>query len=162
MLLRGLSITIPVERVAPPKLFEYITNLRTSKGLKLIPIDGSLLDLIRSLKKGGVVGVAGDRDITQSGRVVDFFGYPARLPDGHLKLALRTGAPLVVGFSRRNPDYSYHAYFLPAFHLPPEGTDEERLEAGMQFIVTEMEQAIRQAPEQWTVTVPIWADEPKC
>ncbi len=161
MLLRGLSITIPVERIMPPELFEYITNLRTSQGLRLIPIDGPLLDLIRSLKKGGVVGVAGDRDITQTGRVVEFFGHPAHLPDGHLKLALKTGAPLVVGFSRRNPDHTYQAYFLPAFYLPAEGTDEERLEAGMQFIVNEMEKAIRQIPEQWTVTVSIWADTPK-
>lgn len=158
MLQRGLSITIPVERVNPPELFAYLTKLRMSQGLKLIPIDGPLLDLIRSLKKGGVVGVAADRDITQTGRVVNFFGYPARLPDGHLRLALKTGAPLVAGFSRRNPDHTYHAYFLPAFHLPENGTEEERLEAGMRFVVTEMEKAIRQTPEQWTVTVSIWAD----
>ncbi len=158
MLRRGLSITIPVERVNPPQLFDYITRLRMSKGLKLIPIDGPLLDLIRSLKKGGVVGVAGDRDITQTGRIVSFFGHPARLPDGHLRLALKTGAPLVVGFSRRNPDHTYHAYFLPAFHLPTHGPEEERIEAGMHFIITEMEKAIRQTPEQWTVTVSIWTD----
>jgi lauroyl/myristoyl acyltransferase len=161
MLLRGLSITIPVERITPPELFEYISNLRMSKGLKLIPIDGPLLDVIRSLKKGGVVGVAGDRDITQTGQAVDFFGYPARLPDGHLRLALKTGAPLVVGFSRRNPDHTYYAYFLPAFYLPTEGTDEERIRAGMQFVVAKMEKAIRQNPEQWTVTVSIWADTPE-
>ena len=34
MLLRGLTITIPVERVTPPELFEYITALRSSKGLE--------------------------------------------------------------------------------------------------------------------------------
>ncbi len=158
MLLRGLKITIPVERVEPPALFEYITRLRMSKGLKLVPIDGPLLDLIRSLKKGEVIGIAGDRDITATGRIVDFFGYPARLPDGHLRLALKTGAPLVAGFSRRNPDHTYHAYFLPAFSLPTEGSETARLEAGMQFIVSEMEKAIRRNPEQWTVTVSNWVD----
>lgn len=160
MLRRGLSITIPVERINPPELFDYISRLRMSKGLKLIPIDGPLLNLIRALKKGEVVGVAGDRDITGTGRVVSFFGQPARLPDGHLRLALKTGAPLVVGFSRRNPDHTYHAYFLPPYYLPTAGTDEERLEAGMHFIITEMERAIRQTPEQWTVTVSIWDDPP--
>ncbi len=159
MLSRGLPIIIPVERIEPPELFEYISALRMSKGLKLIPIDGPLLDLIRMLKKGGVVGVAGDRDITQTGQVVDFFGYPARLPDGHLRLALKAGVPLVLGFSRRNPDYTYQARFLPAFHLPADGTEEERVTAGMKFIVAEIEKAIRQNPEQWTVTVSIWADD---
>jgi KDO2-lipid IV(A) lauroyltransferase len=160
MLLRGLPITIPVERVQPPELFEYISALRMSKGLKLIPVDGSLLELVRTLKKGGVAGLAGDRDITGAGQVVNFFGYPAHLPDGHVRLALKTGAPLVVGFSRRNPDHTYQAYFLPPLHLPAQGTEEERVTAGLRFIVAEMEKAIARTPEQWTVTVSIWADEP--
>ncbi|MCB0211137.1 MAG: lysophospholipid acyltransferase family protein [Anaerolineae bacterium] len=158
MLLRGLAITIPVERIEPPEIFGYITALRTSKGLKLIPIDGPLIDLIRTLKKKGVAGLAGDRDITGTGQIVDFFGYPAHLPDGHIRLALRTGAPLVVGFSYRRPDQSYQATFLPPYHPPASGSEEERIAAGMKFIVAEMEKAIAQAPEQWTVTVPIWAE----
>ncbi len=158
MLLRGLDITIPVERVTPPELFEYISALRSSKGLKLIPVDSSLIDLVRTLKHGGVAGLAGDRDITDSGHVANFFGHPAHLPDGHVRLALRTGAPLVVGFSRRNPNHTYQAYFLPPFYPPTTGTKEEQLAAGMKFVLDEMEKAIRQTPEQWAVTVSIWED----
>jgi lauroyl/myristoyl acyltransferase len=106
-----------------------------------------------------VAGLAGDRDITQTGQITDFFGYPAQLPDGHLRLALRTGVPIVLGFSRRNLDHTHHTYFLPAYHLPAAGTPEERIAAGMNFIVTQMEKAIRQNPEQWTVTTSIWADQ---
>jgi KDO2-lipid IV(A) lauroyltransferase len=157
MLLRNVAITIPVERLEPPELFDYISTLRMSHGLKLIPIDGSLLDLVRTLKKGGVAGLAADRDITGTGPVIDFFGYPAHLPDGHARLALKTGAPLLVGFSRRNPDHTYRAYFLPAFY-PPEGTEEEQIAAGTKFVIREMEKAIAQNPEQWTVIVSIWAD----
>ncbi len=160
MLRRGLAITIPVERVEPPELFDYISALRMSKGLKLIPIDGPLLDLVRALKKGGVAGVAGDRDITGAGQTVNFFGSLARLPDGHIRLAVRTGAPLVVGFSRRNPDHTYQAYFLPPYHPPASGSDEERVRAGLEFVAAAMEKAIASSPEQWTVTVSIWADPP--
>lgn len=160
LLMRGLAITIPVERLEPPELFEYICALRMSHGLKLIPVDGSLLDLVRTLKKGGVAGLAGDRDITGSGQVISFFDYPAHLPDGHVRLALKTGAPLVVGFNRRNPDHTYEAYFLPAFKPPADKPEEEQVAAGMRFVVSEMEKAIRQNPEQWSVTVPIWADSP--
>ena len=158
MLLRGLKITIPVERVEPPELFNYITTLRSSKGLNLIPVDGPLLHLIRTLKKGGVAGLAGDRDITNTGQVSQFFNHPAHLPDGHIKLALKTGSPLVMGFSRRNPDHSYHAYFLPAYQPLQSGTEDEQVAAGMDYIIKEMERAIRQTPEQWTLTVSIWAD----
>ena len=158
ILLRGLAITIPVERVEPPELFEYICALRMSHGLQLIPVDGSLLNLIRTLKKGGVAGLAADRDITRTGQVVNFFGHPAQLPDGHVRLALKTGAPIVLGFSRRNPDHTYRACFLPPFHPPAGGTEEERVQAGLKLIAAEMEKAISQNPEQWTVTVSIWKD----
>jgi lauroyl/myristoyl acyltransferase len=105
-----------------------------------------------------VVGLAGDRDITGSGRMANFFGYPARLPDGHIRLALKAKVPLVLGFSRRNPDYSYSAYFLPPFWPVPAATEEEQIETGFQFVVHELENAIRQTPEQWGVTVSIWVE----
>ncbi len=158
MLLRGVEITIPVERVSPPELFDYLTALRASKGLKLVPVDGTLIDVVRTLKHGGVAGIAGDRDVTGTGQMVDFFGHSALMPDGHIRLALKTGAPLVVGFSRRNPDYTYHAYFLPPFYIPKTSTKEEILAAGRQFVLTHMEKAIRQNPEQWGLTVSIWVD----
>jgi KDO2-lipid IV(A) lauroyltransferase len=159
MLRRGVAITIPVERVEPPQLFDYISKLRVSKGLKLVPIDGPLLALIRTLKKGGIAGLAADRDITATGQVLDFFGHPAHLPDGHVRLALRTKRPLLVGFSHRNPDQTHTAYFLPPFYLPTAGTEAERLAAGMNFVIGAMEDAIRPHPEQWTLTVSIWAEK---
>ncbi|GAB4453576.1 MAG: hypothetical protein Kow0031_35800 [Anaerolineae bacterium] len=156
MLLRGLSITIPVERIEPPELFDYVTRLRTSQGLQLIPIDGPLLPLLRTLKKGGVAGLAGDRDITRTGQVIPFFGHPARMPDGHVRLALKTGAPLVLGFSHRNPNHTYQARFLPPYNPPQHGTEEEQVAAALAYVVQQLEQAIAQAPEQWTVTVSVW------
>ena len=159
MRLQGVPITIPVERLEPPELFDYISALRMSKGLKLVPIDGPLLALRRTLKEGGIVGLAGDRDITQTGQVVSFFGHMAHLPDGHVRLALKTGVPLLAGFGQRHPDQTYSAYFLPPFYLPTEGSESERVQAGLNFIVGEMEKAIRQNPAQWTVTVSIWADD---
>ncbi len=159
MLLRGLKITIPVERVSPPKLFDYISALRSSKGLKLIPVDASLMALVRTLKQGGVAGLAGDRDITNSGQVINFFGHPAYLPDGHVRLALSSGAPLVLGFSRRNPDQTYHAYFLPPFYIPKHGPKEENIAAGIQYVLAGIEKAIKQNPEQWAITASIWVND---
>jgi KDO2-lipid IV(A) lauroyltransferase len=159
MLMRGVAITIPAERMEPPELYEYLTALRTSKGLKLIPVDGPMLELFRTLRRGGVAGVAGDRNVTDSGRIVEFFGAPARLPDGHARLALRTGAPLILGFSRRLGRDSYEARFWPHYSIPAEGSEEERLAAGMAYVVNGLEEAISAHPEQWAVTVPIWRDK---
>jgi lauroyl/myristoyl acyltransferase len=158
MLMRGVAITIPAERVEPPELYDYLASLRMSKGLKLIPVDGPMLELFRTLRRGGVAGIAGDRNVTASGTVVEFFGAPARLPDGHVHLALRTGAPLILGFSRRLDRDTFQARFWPHFRIPDEGSDEERLAAGMDYAVRGMEEAISACPEQWVVTVPMWGD----
>ena len=158
MLMRGVDITIPAERVEPPELYDYLTALRMSKGLKLIPVDGPMLDLFRTLRRGGVAGVAGDRNVTEGGAVVEFFGAPARLPDGHVRLALRTGAPLILGFSRRSGRDAYEARFWPHFCIPDEGSEAERFVAGMEYVVRGLEEAISLQPEQWVVTVPIWDD----
>jgi lauroyl/myristoyl acyltransferase len=156
MLLRGVAITIPAERIEPPELFAYITNLRTSQGLKLIPIDGPMIDLVRTLRRGGVAGIAGDRNITAQGRVVQFFDAPARLPDGHVQLAVRTQAPLITGFSRRIAPGKYEATFNPHFVVPDTMDEEECIAAGMHYVVSNMEKAIRACPEQWTVTADMW------
>jgi KDO2-lipid IV(A) lauroyltransferase len=158
MLLRGVAITIPAERVQPPQLFDYLTALRTSKGLKLIPIDGPMIDLFRTLRRGGVAGIAGDRNVASEGTIVNFFGQPARLPDGHVRLAMRTGAPLILGFSRRVCRDSYQASFRPHFLIPQEGPESERFAAGMAYVVHGLEEAIGAHPEQWAITVPFWAD----
>lgn len=158
MLLRGLPITIPAERVEPPELFDYLSALRMSQGLKIIPIDGPMLDLFRTLRRGGVAGVAGDRNVSEAGTVVEFFGAPARLPDGHVRLAMRTGAPLILGFSQRLGRDSYRARFWPHFCIPEEGTEDERLAAGMAYVVEGLEETIRAHPEQWVVTVSMWRD----
>jgi KDO2-lipid IV(A) lauroyltransferase len=158
MLMRGVAITIPAERVEPPELYDYLTSLRVSKGLKLIPVDGPMLELFRTLRRGGVAGIAGDRNVTEGGTVVEFFGAPARLPDGHVHLAMRTGAPLILGFSRRLDRDRFQARFWPHFCIPDEGSDEERLAAGMEYAVRGMEEAISACPEQWVVTAPMWDD----
>jgi phosphatidylinositol dimannoside acyltransferase len=158
MSLRGAAITIPAERVQPPQLFDYLTALRTSKGLKLIPIDGPMIDLFRTLRRGGVAGIAGDRNVVGEGTPVNFFGQPTRLPDGHVRLAMRTGAPLILGFSRRVCRDRYQASFWPHFLIPQEGSESERFDAGMRYVLRGLEEVIGAHPEQWAITVPFWPD----
>jgi lauroyl/myristoyl acyltransferase len=152
----NVPVTIPVERLQPPCLFDYVCGLRTIHGLRLIPIDGALLELFRALRRGEVLGLAADRDITGSGRVVSFFGSPARLPDGHVQMALRTGAPLVCAFSERLPDNRFVARILPPLNLTRSGDQEADVMAGLRKIITMVERAISRRPGQWYVTNAVW------
>jgi len=156
--LRGIQAVAPVQRIEPERLFQYTLRLRTSHGIKLIPTDEPMIGLFRKLRAGGVIGLAADRDVADSSMEVDFFGTPTRLPDGPVRISLRTGAPLVPAFSIRLPDNSFQVLIEPALDLQRTEDREADVMAGMKMVVAAMERRIAQHPEQWLVTQRIWPE----
>ena len=154
--IRGLAAAAPGQRIRPDRLFQYTLCLRTSQGLKLIPTGEPMIGLLRTLKRGGLVGLAADRDVADGARTVDFFGLPTRLPDGPVRLALRTSAPLVPAFALRLVDNSFQVQIGPRLELPQTGDHETDVAAGMALVAQAMERHIAQHPEQWLVAQPIW------
>ena len=154
-----VPVIIPVERLYPARLFDYICRLRSTHGLRLVPIDGPLLELFRALRRGEVLGLAADLDVTASGQIVSFFGAPARLPDGHVRMALRTGTPLLCAFSERLADNRFVAHIMPPLKLVRTGDQEADVLAAMKQVVSAMEQAIARRPAQWYVTKAVWSEQ---
>jgi lauroyl/myristoyl acyltransferase len=154
--LSGYPLTVVAERLKPEKLYRYVASLRASKGLKLIPSDDFLRPLFRALRSNEIIGLAADRNLTGTGTLIEFFGAPALLPDGHVRLALRTGAKLLPAFSLRRPDNTYEAYVEPPFSVENSGDVEHDVRAGMLQLVAILEKYISQHPEQWVMFQPIW------
>jgi len=154
--LQEIPVVVPAEHLKPEVLYRYICSLRASNGIRLIPIDGPLLELFRALRRNEAVGLAADRDITESGIVVDFLGAPARLPDGYAQLSLRTGAPIIAGFGQRLPDNTFVARFEPPLELEATGDRNRDARVGVEKVVAIMERYIAQHPDQWVMSVPIW------
>jgi KDO2-lipid IV(A) lauroyltransferase len=154
---RALPITIPTEHLQPERLFEYVCSLRTGHGmLRLVPVDGPLLQLYRALRRNEAVAIAVDRNVTAStGRAVEFFGAPARLPDSHIRLALRSGAALLAAFAYRRPGDRFLVRF-ERVPLNPTGDLDTRVDQGMQVLVALLEDRIGADPGQWVLTVPPW------
>ncbi|MFC2037513.1 lysophospholipid acyltransferase family protein [Chloroflexota bacterium] len=152
----GIPVVAPVQRVEPERLFQYTLALRQSHGIRLIPSDESMIGLFRALKRGGMIALAADWRATNSSRAVEFFGSPAWLPEGPVRVALRTGAPLIPGFALRLPDDSFLLQIEPALELPRTGDEEADVVAGMEMVVETLERRIAQHPEQWLVSRPIW------
>ena len=152
----GVPLSTPVEHIQPERLFQYTLRLRTSHGLRMYPTGGPMMGLYRALKRGEVIGLAADRGIDVSTRKVDFFGAPASLPEGPVRVALRTGAALVPGFGLRLSDNSFLARIEPALELPNTGDREADVAAGMEMVVEVLERIISQQPEQWLLAKPVW------
>lgn len=153
----GVPLSTPVEHIQPERLFQYTLRLRTSHGLRMYPTGGPMMGLYRALKRGEVIGLAADRGIDVSTRKVEFFGEPASLPEGPVRLALRTGAALVPGSGLRLSDNSFLARIEPELELPNTGDREADVAAGMEMVVEVLERIISQQPEQWLLAKPVWA-----
>lgn len=154
----SLNITAPAEHLKPERLYQYMCSLRANPWIRLLPIDRPLLGLFRALHRGEAVAVAADRDITHSGIIVDFFGAPARLPDGHVQLALRTGANLITCYAVRQPDNSCLVQIEPPVEMEKSGDFERDVRANVRKVVARMEGWIRRYPEQWLMLHPVWRD----
>jgi KDO2-lipid IV(A) lauroyltransferase len=158
---RGLSPMALHERLKPERYHQYVVGLRSRLGINFVDINDTtvLKRAVRALRQNGIVGVVADRDVTNSGRVVLFFGSPARLPDGYVSLALRTGATLMVGFSRRRTDTSYEVDIEPPVELARTGDRERDIEAGMVSVIAILERYISANPEQWVYFQPVWLSD---
>ncbi len=155
---KGFPVTIPAEVISPLAFFQFMTRLRSSHGLRFIPANGPMLELARALHRGEAIALALDRDATESGARVEFFGKPARLPDGAVRLAYRLGAPIVMAFCIRKPDNSFKVWVEPPFYVTGEGSKEEVIARAHRKVIATMEKYIRAYPEQWVLSVPPWRE----
>ena len=97
--IKGYDVTIPLERLEDERMLNLMLNLRKSHGIHYLPLAGnaSMRIILQKLRDNKIVLIAADRAIVGQSVEVDFFGAPARLPIGPIKLAQRTGASLLVG-----------------------------------------------------------------
>lgn len=136
-----------------PKLNELYQSYRTRRCINPIPFGRAARECIAVLRRNEIVALVGDRDFTAARNTVEFFGQPARLPDGPAKLALATGAPILPTFMVRTADDTF-AYVLGE----PIWADKQhdQLSDVMRKIGAALERAIRQHSEQWFLFHDLW------
>jgi lauroyl/myristoyl acyltransferase len=160
--IKGYDVTIPVEHLKDQRMLNLILDLRRSHGVQYLPLTGStpMRTFVRKLRDNKIVLIATDRAIEGQSVETDFFGAPARLPVGPVRLAQRTGAALVGASCYRMPQGPAIGQWLP---LSLEMTDEQRTNTDslMRAIVGNIEDIIRKHPEQWLAFSSIWLEDIK-
>ena len=157
--MNGVPVLAPAEHIQPERLYRFLTDLRTRHGLRFIPSDGSMLEVFRALKRNEAVGLALDRDTTESGVDVTLCGKRAHVPDGYARIAAKTRTPLITGFCYRLPDGRARIE-MQAVYLPDPTADRNEIyRTALDFGVRELERTITAHPEQWVLTTPIWIEK---
>ncbi|WP_371482938.1 phosphatidylinositol mannoside acyltransferase [Kitasatospora sp. NBC_00315] len=167
----GYRFTTVAERLEPERLFERFVAYRESLGMEVLPLTGGDVSVVgtlaRRLRAGKMVCLVGDRDLSEAGVEVSFFGEATRMPAGPAALCLRTGAALLpatlwydgpVLRARIHPEV-----LAPAAR---EGEDPKRerqrqTEAMVQATADVWAGGIAEHPEDWHMLQRLWlADLP--
>jgi lauroyl/myristoyl acyltransferase len=157
---QGLSIQA-LSLADPGAGFRVMNRLRASADFELTPITPESLRMaIRRLRNGGIVVTGVDRPIPEDRELIEFFGRPAYLPVGPTRLALMTGATVLVGGCSYNPDERYRLEYTGPVEMVRTGDRRQDILINARRIAAIVEEHIRARPEQWLMFHPIWP-EPK-
>ena len=155
----GDPITVVVERLRSPQVFEWFVDLRRSMGMTVVAADHDAAAAVsKALKRNEIVCLLSDRDLGGKGVPVTFFGERTTLPGGPATLALRSGAPLVpiaVYATWRGHD----ALLRPPIDTTRQGSFRDDVARVTQDMAGELELLIRRAPDQWHLLQPNWPSD---
>jgi KDO2-lipid IV(A) lauroyltransferase len=146
---------------------EYLDRLlqhyRTMHGNKTVNKDDFVRGLLAAMKAGETVGILMDTNMTPpQGIFVDFFGIPACTASGLARIALRTGAAVVPGFTIWDPALQkYRLRFDPALELIRTGHLEADIAANTQMFAKVIEDYVRKYPDQWLWVHRRWKTRPE-
>jgi lauroyl/myristoyl acyltransferase len=153
---------LPIQALSlanPGAGFRVLNRLRASAGFELTPITPeSLRAAIRRLRDGGIVVTGVDRPIPQDRELIEFFGRPAYMPVGPTRLALMTGATVLLGACSYDPVAGYRLEYTGPVEMVRTGDRRQDVLVNARRIATIVEAYVRARPEQWMMFHPVWPE----
>ncbi|HEY1636602.1 MAG TPA: phosphatidylinositol mannoside acyltransferase [Acidimicrobiales bacterium] len=157
----GYPLTVVVEPLEPPALFDWFVEMRRGIGMTVVPLGlRAGAAVLQTLRDGGVVALLSDRDLVGTGVEVEFFGERTSLPAGPATLALRTGAALLPATMYSSQRAVHHVVIRPPLPVERLGAVADDVTRVTQALARELEDLIRLAPEQWHLFQPNWPSDP--
>jgi KDO2-lipid IV(A) lauroyltransferase len=157
----GYPLSVVVRPLDAPALDTLAEAMRRKTGVQLIDKRGALRPVLGALRRGGLVGILLDQNAARRESVfVPFFGRAASTSRALALLAVRTGAPVVPIFIRRDGPARHRVVIEPPL-APPVSNDPEQAIVELTTRCTQViEAAIRRTPEQWLWSHDRWRTRP--
>jgi KDO2-lipid IV(A) lauroyltransferase len=158
--LNGYPVTVVVEPLEPPELYEWFVETREAMGMKIVALgQDAASGVARAIRANEVVCLLCDRDLVGNGVQVEFFGERTTLPAGPATLALRTGAALLPVAVYFEEGFGHLAVLRPPISTERTGSLRADVARITQELAVEFEGLIRRAPEQWHLYQPNWPSD---
>jgi len=161
--LHGHWLHVVMRPMDNPYLDRLLQSYRSMHGNKVVDKDDFVRGLLAAMKAGETVGILMDTNMTPpQGVFVDFFGIPACTASGLARIALRTDAAVVPGFTIWDEKLrKYRLRFDPALDLIRTGDLEADIVANTQMFTKVIEDYVRKYPEQWLWVHRRWKTRPE-
>jgi Kdo2-lipid IVA lauroyltransferase/acyltransferase len=149
--LQGHPLSIVMRSLDNPYVDGLLQRYRTMHGNRTVDKDDFVRGLLSAMHAGETVGILMDTNMTPpQGVFVDFFGIPACTASGLARIALRTDAAVVPGFTVWDSKLrKYILRFDPAVELIRTGDNEADIVANTAKFTRVIEDVIRRYPDQW-------------
>lgn len=161
--LAGYPLSIVMRSLDNPDVNTLIERYRTMHGNKTMDKDDFVRGLLGAMRAGQTVGILMDTNMTPpQGVFVDFFGIPACTASGLARIAMRTDAAVVPGFTIWDSTLrKYRLRFDAAVELDRTGNDEADVIANTAKFTQIIEEYVRRYPDQWLWVHRRWKTRPE-
>ncbi len=161
--LQGHPLWIVMRPLDNPYLNRLVDHYRTMHGNRTVGKDDFVRGLLAAMRAGEAVGILMDTNMTPpQGVFVNFFGIPACTASGLARIALRTDAAVVPGFTVWDEKAGkYILRFDPALELIRTGDDQADVVANTARFTSVIEDYVRRYPEQWLWVHRRWKTRPE-
>lgn len=155
---RGYKLTVVTGRTTSRFIFDGVTWLRGSRGMSMVePTPSGVRSVMRALRRNEFAVFLADRDFFQNGYDVTFMGQETTLPPGPVRIARETGSPIIPVMARR-VRRGHELSIGEPFHVDRTADMKADMAAGMQRLVSALEQLITASLDQWVMFQRVWPE----
>ena len=151
----GFPVAVVYRRLRDPDLDRYVAERRRRFGIETHDRDAGVRGILRSLREGTLLGILTDQRTRVDSVRVPFLGPEAWTPTAPVRLAWRTGTPIVPMMIWMRPDGGHTLRIAPevSIDVPGAGASAAAVDRQLREAVTRCNAAIGEillaAKEQW-------------
>ena len=141
--------TVVVQKQRNPYVNDFMTDMRSRFGTKLIVMERALRESLRALFNNESVALIANQSGPESGIYAEFFGRPASTHQGPAVFQVRSGAPMILVVLIREGLGKFRIEMEEIDTQNLTGSNEEKMKQITQRHVEVLEKYIRLHPEHW-------------
>ena len=137
----------------------FFISQRKSRNENIISTKFAIRKCLAALANNNLIAIVGDKNFSNTGTVVKFFGKDTLLPKGPAFFSLKTQTVIIPAFSVRVEGDNFNLILGKPIEFRPEGDLEKDINRLTQLCAWEIERCIKQYPAQWYCFRRFWLDQ---